>query len=502
MRIGPAWIRRGAVAGVALAVIVGIVVRFTTTSPLWLDEALSVNIASLPLGDIPAALRHDGHPPLYYWMLHGWIAAFGDGDVAVRSLSGVIGVATLPLAWVAGRLLGGRRLAAVTLVVVSLSPYMVRYSTEARMYSLVMLLVLAGYIAIVKLRRGAPWGWLVVFGATAALLPWTHYWGLYLVITVGMLLVWSWWRQPDERAWAGPAIVTLGVSLLPFVLWLPVVLDQAAHTGTPWATPARPTRVLVETLETMGGGAFPEAETYGILIVLLGVLAACTSDAEGRLVIANGVVAPMRRIVFTVVAAMGVGTLAGLLGGAGYAGRYAAIVVPLILLIVASALTRQGAPLLLGGLGVLLVGLALVSIGHNVTDKRTHAGVMADLIAADVEPDDVVVVCPDQLGPSVARAMEQKGLDPPVPYPAAGDPRFVDWRDYAERNAAADPVAFADDILERAGDGRIWLVSFDGYRTFEGQCAAVAARIAQSRPLTELEAPEDAFEPAQLQRFG
>jgi uncharacterized membrane protein len=61
------------VAVALLAVIAGVVLRFTISSPLWLDEALSVNIASLPIGDIPEALRSDGHPPLYYLVLHGWI---------------------------------------------------------------------------------------------------------------------------------------------------------------------------------------------------------------------------------------------------------------------------------------------------------------------------------------------------------------------------------------------------------------------------------------------
>src|SRR4051812_39100045 len=42
-----------------VAVVLGGVLRFVTRSPLWLDEALSVNIAKLPLGDIGSALRHD-----------------------------------------------------------------------------------------------------------------------------------------------------------------------------------------------------------------------------------------------------------------------------------------------------------------------------------------------------------------------------------------------------------------------------------------------------------
>ena len=129
--------------------------RFVTRSPLWLDEALSVNIAQLPLGQIPAALRHDGHPPLYYFLLHGWMALFGTGDVAVRALSGLFAVAALPLAWLVGRRRGGPLLAWLFVGVLALSPFALRYATETRMYSLLMLLVLVGYLLLDDVvRRG------------------------------------------------------------------------------------------------------------------------------------------------------------------------------------------------------------------------------------------------------------------------------------------------------------------------------------------------------------
>jgi uncharacterized membrane protein len=58
------------VAGVLL---VAIVFRFVTKSDLWLDEALTVNIAHAPLSDLVDLLKRDGAPPLYYLLLHGWM---------------------------------------------------------------------------------------------------------------------------------------------------------------------------------------------------------------------------------------------------------------------------------------------------------------------------------------------------------------------------------------------------------------------------------------------
>jgi len=49
-----------------------LVVYFYTRSDMWLDEALSVNIARLPLSDLRGALKQDGAPPFYYLLLHVW----------------------------------------------------------------------------------------------------------------------------------------------------------------------------------------------------------------------------------------------------------------------------------------------------------------------------------------------------------------------------------------------------------------------------------------------
>src|SRR5258706_245124 len=78
---------------------------------------LLFTIAPLPVRDIAPWLRHDGAPPLYYYLLHGWIKVFGTSDLAVRSLSGVFGVAAIPLAWMCGKRTGDRTTAWITVVV-------------------------------------------------------------------------------------------------------------------------------------------------------------------------------------------------------------------------------------------------------------------------------------------------------------------------------------------------------------------------------------------------
>src|SRR3954467_10063786 len=130
------------VLGVLGVLALGVVLRFVCQSDMWADEVLSVNIAKLPLARITDALRQDGAPPLYYLLLHAWMSVFGTGAVAVRALSALFSVLSLPVAWLLGRRLGGPRVAVALTLLLASSPFAVRYASETRMYSLVVLLVL------------------------------------------------------------------------------------------------------------------------------------------------------------------------------------------------------------------------------------------------------------------------------------------------------------------------------------------------------------------------
>jgi mannosyltransferase len=87
-------------SGTALAagtLVVLLVVSFmlrtrSLAAHFWIDEGLSVGIASHALTDIPGLLRQDGSPPLYYLLLHEWMRAFGTGETATHALSLLFGL--------------------------------------------------------------------------------------------------------------------------------------------------------------------------------------------------------------------------------------------------------------------------------------------------------------------------------------------------------------------------------------------------------------------------
>ena len=476
----PGW----ALAAAAALVLAGVALRLHTTSPLWLDEALSANIASLPVTDLLDALRRDGHPPLYYLLLHGWTALVGDGDAAVRALSTVFALATIPLLWVAARRLGGRWCAIATTVLYATSPFAIRYATETRMYSLVAFLVVAGWLALRRAEARPRPARLLLVSLVAGALLLTHYWSLFLlaaVVGLHVLRAWRARRAGREAAASLRLAVAVAAGALLFVPWLPSFLTQASSTGTPWATPTRPLPALFLSLADWGGGPQGEAMFLGLSLLLLALLALLGRPiGRGRIELVLGT-RPGARAEWAVVSttmALAVGI--SFLSGSAFTGRYTAVIHPLVVLLAGFGVlvlpTGVQRLAVLGVLGLVGIGFGAVSA---VTD-RSQAGQLADAIQAGAGPEDLVVYCPDQLGPSTSRLLD--GSPPGITFPDAGDPRFVDWVDYRAGLAAADPAAFARAAAERAGPGDIWLVWSSGYLGLAGVCERVVDELAVLRP--------------------
>jgi len=470
------------------AVIVGVGLRFVTRSALWLDEALTVNIASLPIRDLLEALRSDGHPPLYYLLLHGWIELFGTSDLAVRSLSGVIGVLALAVAWWYGRRRGGPVMGWFLVAIVAVSPFAVRYATETRMYSLVILLVFVGAVLLDDIFGGRDgWGRLAVFTLTATALLYTHYWSLWLLGAVGILVLWRLWRDrdPQVRRTTLRVLGSLVLAGVLFVPWLPTLLYQSANTGTPWAGPSRPTTVVAVTFADFVAGAFPDGTFIKLVVgavVLLGLLARGIDRRTVRLDLRTERAYRPEALVLVLAMVLGVGVTYATWSA--FATRYAAVVFPLFAVLVAAGLTCFIDRRVQVGIFVFVLGLLSMGAGWNVLDQRTQAREIAGAISAEAEPGDLVIYCPDQLGPAGSR--ELQGEVDQVVYPTFAAPERVDWVDYAARNEAADPEAFAAQSIERAGGNAVFVVWNASYRTFDGQCEALVDAIARARPAREL----------------
>ena len=488
-------------AGAAVVLVAGAALRFWSPPALWLDEALTVNIARLPLSELTDGLRQDGAPPLYYVLLHGWMRLFGTGDVAVRALSGLFGVASLPLAWLAGRRLGGPRVAWAALLLLASSPFAVHFSTEARMYALIILLTLVGYLCVANALERPSKGWLAGVAAVTGLLSLSHYWTFYLLAAVVAVLGRLAWRPGPARDGARRCLVAMGLGALMFVPWLPVFVFQLLHTGTPW-TKSPTLAAVVGVIDEFAGGGTAAGSLLGVLFILLlaiGVVGRPGQDRRIELDLSQ----PSRYAGLALVtfATLALAVLATMVTGGGFAGRYASVVLAPFLLVVAGATAVFADRRVRHGVLATAVALGSVGAAANPVTKRTQAPEVARIIQRLGSPGDVVAYCPDQMGPSVSRLLPARFQQ--VTFPDLAPPFRVNWVDYLRRNRAGDPASFSRALLDRAGpDGDVFLVWSSRYRGPAHRCQTVAKTLEESRrAVIRVYRDSDSFERMTLTHF-
>lgn len=458
-----------------VALIPGVLFRFLIKSPLWLDEALTVNIAHLPVSQIPAALKRDGAPPLYYVLLHYWIDVFGLSDIAVRSLSAVFGLLTIPLVYLDGKLLWNKKAGYVAAILFTLSPFSIEYSTSTRMYSLVMFLTSIGIWAVVSCLKKPNIKNCVTLTVVTSALLYTHYWSLFLVACCGFFLVCYLLYTRSKNALI--ALVAVGIGSATFLFWLPTFIFQLKHTGTPWSEPPSITAVVNVVTQFAGGDTvFGRVLAMIFFLLLLFAIFGLASD-KYRVLLDFKTVKRSRLLGvffgFTLFVSVG----AAVVSKTAYSSRYASILLVPLLLLVASgflAINNVRFQLILLSLCVLL---GIWGGFYNYSYMRTQAGVVAQNINRLAKPGDIVAYCPDQLGPAVNRLITAKLTQ--VTFPAWDNPgpKFVNWIDYAKRNESASVTQFVQRLVKAADGHSIFYVWQGGYLTFGDDCQAIASEL-------------------------
>lgn len=213
-----------------------------TYHSLWFDEAMSVHWARSSVSrilEVSMDLVEDRLPPLYYLILHYWRLLVGDGELAVRLPSVLLGTLLIPVVYRLGTDLFdglyrpidglyrpfGRRVGSLAAALAALNPFLVWYSQEARMYALAVLLATLGtwfflrattYALSQKRDKGAirnasaPY-WLA-YGLCAVGGLYTHLYAGSVLLAHALYLLVTYRRS--RRAWLPFTLVTLAVTAL------------------------------------------------------------------------------------------------------------------------------------------------------------------------------------------------------------------------------------------------------------------------------------------------
>jgi mannosyltransferase len=173
-------------------------------------------------------------PPLYYVLAWLWTQMTGTGEVGLRSLSALAGVATVPAAYLLGVELRGRRTGFVAAALVAVNPMLLWYSQEARSYALLVLLTTVAALYLVRAlhrqgdvprvrghygysTRGTSQGRqdVTLWGVFSALALATHY---FAIFPIALEAVWLLWRRGRQAAVGLGIVAAAGLALAPLVI--------------------------------------------------------------------------------------------------------------------------------------------------------------------------------------------------------------------------------------------------------------------------------------------
>ncbi len=401
------------------------------SSSYFVDEVLSVNVASQPLAHVMHWVAStEITPPGYFYFLHEWLGRFGEHHPEwiarlPSALAGVLLVAAVY--WLASLVCWKRATALLAAALAACSPFVLEFAQRAQGYESVALAVTVAVAAALQAERGHGARWFAVATIAAIIALWLHY---TAVLVLAALCVWIGTRSAftlRQKALFAGACSAVGIALIPLLI--------SQHDSFPARSGVGASgNVTVTNLLSMVGlpftGRVHALRLLGVAVVVVTVVALLIALRSGRgprsalqLVTAIAIGEPLALVLLSAV------------GGGSFWGhvmviRYAAVAVPFIVVAIGAAV--ECVPRNLGA--VLAAAALLTAIVGSLDSHRPQAFDLdargaAHYVEAHARPGDIVVT------------RWSTGITAPLLYYGLGRER-IEW------TAAA-----------LAGKARIWLIA-------------------------------------------
>lgn len=230
---------------------------FMSLQGLGLDEAQSMWQAAHSLSGILYVVAQDVHVPLYHFMLHFWMLAFGNGVLAARILSLVFFLPTIPLTYILGRIaFNNKSVGLWAAVFFAFSPFSNWYGSVIRMYSLLALVTVINQIFFLLIYKGSadrrPLYWFGYF-MSALVGVYTHY---FFFFNFGaQALFFLGYRKDFPKEALKKFLVIAALLVILFLPWLIYVHSVPGGFGA-YTEPKLPPPTTVDVFNTVSNFLF------------------------------------------------------------------------------------------------------------------------------------------------------------------------------------------------------------------------------------------------------
>ena len=373
---------------VMIAFVTVVSLSFLLGQSLRLDEAQSFFQTARTPSRLLELVAQDVHVPLYHLLLHVWSVAFGNGVATARILSLLFFAATIPVVYLIGKENFSRRIGLTAALLITISPFMNWYGSEARMYTLLTFMTVLNQLYFMRAWKKGGNSW-IGYGVTAVLGMYSHYFFALVLVTQAIFYLThrkSFQEGALKRLTA--VAVAVGVALAP---WLYFVFLQGSASSTKPQL-AKPTSV--DLFNTFSQFLFGFQTNYiNTIIVSLWPILVLLSfltlqrkkkmDSSAMYFAYAGIIP----IVFAFLFSIGVRPL--------YLSRYLIVCLPALYLFIASVFSSYSTKfrLLLGAFLVLtMAGTLYVEIVSPLTPVKENYLGATRYLEKNAEPQDVVLV--------------------------------------------------------------------------------------------------------------
>jgi mannosyltransferase len=241
------------ISGIAL----GLRLHLLGLRSMWIDEAASYAIAAAGRREFLRIVTHrDMNMSAYYLMLRAWMV-FGDSDAWIRLLSVIPGVLAIPVVYALGNKLWSAPAGWIAASLLALNAFAIRYSQEARSYSLFVLgAVVATYLFLWALERPSSGRW-ILYALVSGIGIYVHFFFVLLTLAHAISMLFLPFRSLRLR----PMLAAAGVYLL---LFAPVVIfiSKVHLHRIAWLPPPSAASLRQFTNEFTGSGHAPLVLCY------------------------------------------------------------------------------------------------------------------------------------------------------------------------------------------------------------------------------------------------
>jgi uncharacterized membrane protein len=201
---------------------------------VWFDEDYSVVLAKSSWCDLLSLTAVDVHPPFYYVLLKIWGSLFAFNDTMLRLFSAIMASGAVFGALAIARKCFGRRAAVLAVPFMILTPFLMRYGFELRMYSLAALLAVASTYVLIVLIKNQPRKLWILYGILVALGMLTLN---YMIFVYSAHLIWLVARyfktKPHTKLIKEKWVWSYVLAIAIYLFWLPFAIGQLINDVSP-----------------------------------------------------------------------------------------------------------------------------------------------------------------------------------------------------------------------------------------------------------------------------